>query len=164
MIAIDLPGHGQSDKPDIAYSMDLFARAVDAVLTAESVKRAVLVGHSMGAMVVRQAYRLHKEKTAALVVVDGALRPFVTDPAAVDRFLAPYRGADFRKSQSAFVDAMVPEKEGELREGLKKVLLSTPQYVAVSAGQASATAPRMRPVRGSMTGAAAQTMGVSVSA
>src|SRR6185295_6430396 len=25
VIAIDLPGHGQSDKPDIAYTMDLFA-------------------------------------------------------------------------------------------------------------------------------------------
>ena len=32
VIAIDLPGHGQSDKPQVAYSMDLFARAVDAVM------------------------------------------------------------------------------------------------------------------------------------
>ena len=32
VIAIDLPGHGQSDKPQITYSMDLFARAVEAVL------------------------------------------------------------------------------------------------------------------------------------
>jgi len=32
VIAIDLPGHGQSDKPELTYSMDLFARAVDAVL------------------------------------------------------------------------------------------------------------------------------------
>src|SRR5215470_6980900 len=61
VIAIDLPGHGLSDKPDIAYSMDLFARAVDAVLAADGVRRAVLVGHSMGTMVVRQFYRLHKD-------------------------------------------------------------------------------------------------------
>jgi pimeloyl-ACP methyl ester carboxylesterase len=138
VIALDLPGHGASDKPDVTYSMDLFARAVDAVLTADGSKRAVLVGHSMGTMVVRQFYRLHKDKTAALVVVDGALRPFTLDPAAVDKFLSPYRGsdADARKAQAAFVDAMVPEKEGELRQELKRVVLSTPRNVVVSAGQA----------------------------
>src|SRR5882672_8722434 len=32
VVAIDLPGHGQSDKPQVAYSMDLFARAVDTVM------------------------------------------------------------------------------------------------------------------------------------
>src|SRR5258706_7021103 len=31
-IAIELPGHGQSDKPQIAYTMDQLARAVDSVL------------------------------------------------------------------------------------------------------------------------------------
>src|SRR5262245_60780291 len=42
VIAIDLPGHGKSDKPEIAYTMDLFARAVDAVLRDAGVERAVL--------------------------------------------------------------------------------------------------------------------------
>src|SRR5215217_5851515 len=32
VIALDLPGHGQSDKPEIAYTMDLFAKAIDAVM------------------------------------------------------------------------------------------------------------------------------------
>jgi len=48
VIALDLPGHGQSDKPEIAYSMDLFAQAIDAVMRDAKVKRGVLVGHSMG--------------------------------------------------------------------------------------------------------------------
>jgi pimeloyl-ACP methyl ester carboxylesterase len=33
-ITIDLPGHGKSDKPRIAYTMQLYARAIDAVLRA----------------------------------------------------------------------------------------------------------------------------------
>lgn len=57
VIAIDLPGHGQSDKPQLAYTMDLYARAVDAVMRDAGVKRAVLVGHSMGTPVARQFYR-----------------------------------------------------------------------------------------------------------
>src|ERR1700755_3508391 len=48
VITIDLPGHGQSDKPQIAYTMDLYARAIDAVMQDAKVKGAVLVGHSNG--------------------------------------------------------------------------------------------------------------------
>src|SRR6185503_11087712 len=66
VIAIDLPGHGKSDKPDITYSMDLFARAVDAVLKDAGVARAVLVGHSMGTPVIREFYRKYPEKTIGL--------------------------------------------------------------------------------------------------
>src|SRR5437667_11184787 len=76
VIALDLPGHGQSDKPQITYSMDLFARAVDAVMRDAKVKRAVLVGHSMGTAVARQFYRKYPQKTLAIVMVDGPLRPF----------------------------------------------------------------------------------------
>ena len=73
VIAIDLPGHGKSDKPETTYSMDLFARAVDAVLQDAKVNRAVLMGHSMGTPVARQFYRKYPQKTLAIVIVDGAL-------------------------------------------------------------------------------------------
>ncbi len=73
MIAIDLPGHGLSVKPQITYAMDLFARAVDPVLRDAEVKRAVLVGHSMGTPVARQFYRRYPETTLAIVIVDGPL-------------------------------------------------------------------------------------------
>ena len=76
VIVIELPGHGQSDKPQTIYSMELFARAVDAVMSDAKVKRAVLVGHSMGTPVARQFYRKYPEKTLAIVIVDGSLRPF----------------------------------------------------------------------------------------
>src|SRR5437867_10350687 len=33
-LLIDLPGHGQSDKPDVSYTQQRFARAVEAVLRA----------------------------------------------------------------------------------------------------------------------------------
>src|SRR5262245_45722375 len=76
VIAIDLPGHSESDKPKTKYSMDYFARAVEAVMQHAKVNRAVLVGHSMGTPVARQFYRKYPEKTIAIVIVDGALKPF----------------------------------------------------------------------------------------
>ena len=57
VIAVDLPGHGSSDKPETKYDMDLFAAAIDAVMKDAGVERAVLVGHSMGTPVIRQFYR-----------------------------------------------------------------------------------------------------------
>src|SRR6266478_10064295 len=105
VIAIDLPGHGQSDKPQLAYTMDLFARAVDAVMQDAGVKRAVLVGHSMGTPVARQFYRKYPQKTLAIVIVDGALRPFA-DKKMMDGFIAGFRGANYKVVATQMLTAM----------------------------------------------------------
>lgn len=48
-VAIDLPGHGESDKPATpdAYTLDALTRSVRAACTALGIERAVVVGHSM---------------------------------------------------------------------------------------------------------------------
>ncbi|MBA3355783.1 MAG: alpha/beta hydrolase [Pyrinomonadaceae bacterium] len=133
VIAIDLPGHGQSDKPQIKYSMDLFARAVDAVLRAAKVKRAVLVGHSMGTPIARQFYRKYPEKTLAIIVVDGALRPF-GDQAMMDRMVAGIRGPNYKEVLRQMFAAMTgPNLSSEAQERIKASSLNTPQHVLVSA-------------------------------
>jgi pimeloyl-ACP methyl ester carboxylesterase len=133
VIAIDLPGHGQSDKPHVDYTMDYFARSIDAVLRDAGVDRAVLVGHSMGTPVIRQFYRKYPNKTLALVVVDGPLRPFF-DEATMAKFIEPLRGPNYKEAASQFVAGMLaPVSSTALREEIKSSMLSTPQYVAVSA-------------------------------
>jgi len=54
VIAIDHRGHGRSDKPQSGYSIQEHARDVAAVLDAEKVDRAVLVGNSIGGMIAMQ--------------------------------------------------------------------------------------------------------------
>ncbi len=133
VIAIDLPGHGQSDKPQLAYTMDLFARAVDAVMQDAGVKRAVLVGHSMGTPVARQFYRKYPQKTLAIVIVDGALRPY-GDKKTMDGFLAPLRGPNYKEAGAGMLTGMAgPNLAPELRARIQSSFLSTPQYVLVSA-------------------------------
>ena len=74
VITIDLPGHGQSDAPiDGKFTVELFARAIESVRAEAKANRVVLVGHSMGAPVVRQYARLFPQHTAALVLVDGVI-------------------------------------------------------------------------------------------
>ncbi len=132
VIAIDLPGHGQSDKPQVSYTMDLFARAVEAVMRDAKVKRAVLVGHSMGTPIARQFYRKYPQKTLAIVVADGALGPFA-DKATMDQMINGFRGPNYR----TVVNQMFGMMKGSLPSATVEQLLATsgktPQHVLVSA-------------------------------
>ena len=138
VIAVDLPGHGKSDKPKVAYTMDLFARAVDAVMQDAGVERGVLVGHSMGTPVARQFYRKYPQKTLALVIVDGPLRPF-GDKELMEQIITPLRGPDYKGQASQLIDGMLgTQVSPALREQIKTSMLSTPQHVAVSAMESMA--------------------------
>jgi len=136
VIAIDLPGHGESDKPQITYSMDLFARAIDAVLQDAKVERATLVGHSMGTPVIRQFYRKYPNKTRALVIVDGSLRPF-SNPEQMKQFIDPLRGPDY-KQQAELIIGFVAQavKDKKTLEEIRAAMMSTPQHVMVGAFEA----------------------------
>jgi pimeloyl-ACP methyl ester carboxylesterase len=134
ILLIDLPGHGQSDKPTIEYTMDLFARAVDAVLQDARVETAVLVGHSMGTPVIRQFYRLFPHKTRALVVVDGSLRAFDDKAGEFAQLIARLSGPDYQDNQAKFIDSMFTETTpAGVRETVKATMQNAPQHVAVSA-------------------------------
>ena len=133
VIAIDLPGHGQSDKPQLPYTMDLFARAVDAVLKDAGVNRVVLVGHSMGTPVARQFYRKYPQKTLAIVIVDGALRPF-GDKKLMDGLMAGLRGPNYKEAGGQMLAGMAgPNLAPEAKERIQASYLNTPQYVIISA-------------------------------
>src|SRR3989449_5814941 len=127
VITIDLPGHGQSDKPQLVYSMDFFARAIDAVLHDAGVKRAVLAGHSMGTPIARQFYRKYPKQTLAIVIVDGALRPF-GDKAFMDRLINGFRGPNYRDAVGQMLTAISgPNLSADAKERIKASSLNTPQ-------------------------------------
>ena len=132
VIALDLPGHGKSDKPQLSYTMDHFAAAVDVVMKDAKVERAVLLGHSMGTPVVRQFYRNYPKKTLAIVIVDGALRPF-GDKAMQDQFFNAIKAPTYKE----FAKPMFAQMAGKVTaDEMKQIIASfesTPQNVLVSA-------------------------------
>jgi pimeloyl-ACP methyl ester carboxylesterase len=135
VIALDLPGHGKSDKPETTYSMDYFAAAIDAVMKDAKVERAVLVGHSMGTPVIRQYYRKYPQKTLALVIVDGGLRPFGTKEQR-EQFMAPMRGPNYKEAGAQMFAAMSATLSAEDKARVKASFDNTPQQVLVSAMEA----------------------------
>src|SRR5689334_25383460 len=53
VLTLDLPGHGKSGSPkDGTLSMELFAKAIEAVRSEAKADKVILVGHSMGTPVV----------------------------------------------------------------------------------------------------------------
>ncbi|MCI0702582.1 MAG: alpha/beta hydrolase [Planctomycetia bacterium] len=133
MLFIDLPGYGKSDKPKIDYTMDVFAKGVNAVMEDAGVEKAVLVGHSMGTPVVRQFYRLYPDKTKALVFVDGALKPFSDDPAVIEKFMSMFKEETFKETAPKFIASMLPaDTPPEVRKRIEKLVSDVDPRVAVN--------------------------------
>jgi pimeloyl-ACP methyl ester carboxylesterase len=138
LLALDLPGHGESAPPARPYSMDLFADAVAAVMDDAGVERAVLVGHSNGTPVIRQVLRRHPERVEALVVVDGPLQ-WKADPAQVEAMLAAFRADTYRDTVGSFVDSLPGDGlSAELRASIRAMATAVPQEAVVGGLQAAA--------------------------
>ena len=134
LVLIDLPGHGQSDKPHTQYSMDFFASAVLAVMRDARVDKATLIGHSMGTPVICRVYKQAPEKVAALVAIDGVLRKPKIPAEQSERFIAAFRAPEYRENTRKAMGALFPIPGTEaLRDGVVSELLATPQHVMVGA-------------------------------
>lgn len=74
-IAPDLRGMGQSDAPDLGYSMSTYAEDLLALLTTLGVDRVVLCGLSMGGYIAFEMLRRARERVRALVLMDTRAEP-----------------------------------------------------------------------------------------
>jgi pimeloyl-ACP methyl ester carboxylesterase len=133
MLFIDLPGYGLSDKPKVDYTIDRFARGIDAVLKDAGVEQGVLVGHSMGTPVIVRYYRLFPKKTKALVFVDGALRSFTSDPAEIERFMARFKETTFKANTADIVQGMIrPTTPADVKKHIASMISAAEPAVAIS--------------------------------
>ena len=76
VVALDLPGHGQSGAPaDERFTVDLYTGAIEAVITELDLDRVVLIGHSMGVPVIAHYAARYPDRVMAMVAVDGPIAP-----------------------------------------------------------------------------------------
>jgi pimeloyl-ACP methyl ester carboxylesterase len=71
VLAPDLLGHGNSDKPEDGYQLSDFADSLAALLTELEVAEATVVGHSFGGAVAMQLAYQHPELVRRLVLVSA---------------------------------------------------------------------------------------------
>ena len=67
--ALDLRGHGDSDRPASGYNLTDFAADVLAFMDAKQLKRVTLVGHSMGSFIAQQVALTAPGRLARLVLI-----------------------------------------------------------------------------------------------
>jgi pimeloyl-ACP methyl ester carboxylesterase len=116
-VALDLPGHGDSAKPE-TISIETMGAAVNRVKNRIAASRTILVGHSMGCRVIVEAFQQSGATVSGLVFVDGsflgtdlesAMKSIkaVIDRAGMDAF-----------TQRFFSDMFLESGDPELRERL----------------------------------------------
>jgi pimeloyl-ACP methyl ester carboxylesterase len=81
VIAVDMRGHGESDKPNHGYTIQRLAKDVQDLLVARNLNNVTLMGHSMGSSVIWSYWELWgKQRLAKVIFVDQM--PMITaDPA-----------------------------------------------------------------------------------
>lgn len=79
-VAVDLPGHGKSSKPEVVYTPTFFADIVSKFIKKKRLKNVILVGHSMGGQASMKLALQHPEVVKKLVLIAPAgLEKFTKD-------------------------------------------------------------------------------------
>ncbi len=139
VVTLDLPGHGKSDSPkDGKFSMDLFARAVEAVRAEVKVDRVVLVGHSMGTPVILRYAYLYPQRIIALVFAEGLMPIPPAQAAAMTNQGAMMAGPNGRTVREAMIHSFfVAGTSPEVQTKVLNMMLAAPEATAVGAMNAS---------------------------
>ncbi|MFA7228228.1 MAG: alpha/beta hydrolase [Melioribacteraceae bacterium] len=134
VVTIDLAGHGKSGTERNNYTMELFGQDVAAVVNSLDSKKTVLIGHSMGGVVIIEAARILKDKIIGLVGADTFQNLGETMPAEqVGVFMKPFK-ENFSASTREFVKSMFPPNaDPALVKKVSDDMASAPEKVAVSA-------------------------------
>ena len=73
VIALDMRGHGDSDKPNHGYRMSRLAKDLNEFLNGQGLNKVTLIGHSMGCSVIWAHWDLFgSERTGSMILIDQA--------------------------------------------------------------------------------------------
>jgi pimeloyl-ACP methyl ester carboxylesterase len=157
VVTLDLAGHGASGHDRTQWTVSAFGQDIVAVVEQLGLEQVVLVGHSMGGLLIVEAARRLPRSVIGVVGVDtwrniGDIRT----AEEVAAFLAPFR-ANFVETARAFVRAMfAPTSDPTLVEDIVGAMSAAPPHIAIGtyeallsngrnfqAGLQEVTAPKM---------------------
>ncbi len=123
VLAIDLPGFGQSEPPAAAVSLDGFADATAELIGDLGIERVVLVGHSMGGPIALRFASRHPNLAEAIVLVGGAVFQFsaLLGLREILRFVAE------RPRESLAIGAEIATAGLPAPAGLRRLIAGSPQ-------------------------------------
>ena len=136
VVAVDLRGHGQSDKPEQDYTMAAFVDDLVWLCTQLEVKKPVVIGHSMGGVIATQLAAQHPDLPTAIIGVDS---PILRSQEVVNRrksVVESIRGPRYREVARQFVDGMfLPTDDQQRKAQIVESMNAAPQHVMASAAE-----------------------------
>jgi pimeloyl-ACP methyl ester carboxylesterase len=134
VVTLDLAGHGHSGTARSRYSMSAFGEDVRAVAESLGTGRVILVGHSMGGIVIAEAARLMPGRVLGLIGIDTLQNiEYPMTREELKRMLIPLE-KDFPLGSRAFVKKMIsPGTDSGLRDWILSDISAAPPAVALSA-------------------------------
>jgi len=130
-IAADLRGMGQSDSPDLGYSMSIYAADLAALLDVLGVDEVVLCGLSMGGYVAFEFLRQWRSRVRGLVLMDSRAE---ADTPELRRARDAAAATARERGAGAIADAMLPRmlapatisRRPDVAERVRALMAKTP--------------------------------------
>lgn len=135
VVAVDLRGHGRSDKPQQPYTIPAFADDIAWVCRALALERPVVIGHSMGGAIALELAAAGAPGLSGVAVLDTAVLPAPEVWAGVQPVLAALQGPGYREVVRQFIaDAFfLSSDDAPLKASAIRAMLETPRHVLASA-------------------------------
>ena len=170
VVAVDLRGHGESDKPRQPYTIGAFSDDLAWICGRLGLAHPVVIGHSMGGITAFDLAARYPELPSAVVMLDAAIVLPAGAREAIPKLLEALRGPGYREALRGYVtdSLFIPTDDPARKERILERKSAAPQHVMVSAMEGlrdydaaarpgaraprASTSPRTRPgVRSDMT-------------
>jgi pimeloyl-ACP methyl ester carboxylesterase len=136
VVAVDLRGHGQSDKPHQNYTMAAFADDLAWFCGQTNVKKPVVIGHSMGGLIATQLAAQSPDLPSAIIAIDTPLLPSQEQLNRWKSVVESLRGPTNRDIARQFVEAMfLPTDDQRRKAQIVGSMTGVPHHVMASAFQ-----------------------------
>jgi pimeloyl-ACP methyl ester carboxylesterase len=136
-LAVDLRGHGASDRPRHDYTMAGFADDLAWLCGELKIERPIVVGHSMGGVIGLVLAARFPTLPAAVVMVDTPIAAIAGPRPPADprsQIVAAMHGPNYRDAARQFVEPMfLPTDDRGGRARIVEQMTSAPQHVIASA-------------------------------
>jgi pimeloyl-ACP methyl ester carboxylesterase len=135
VVALDLRGCGDSDKPETGYDIPTLTDDVAALCREASIIKPVVVGHSLGGMIGVELAARHPSIPRAIVAVDpGPLAITPESRAVFEAFIAALEGPVSATARRGYIDGMfMPHDNAERRQWITDTMCSAPLPIAIAA-------------------------------
>jgi len=137
VVAVDLRGHGTSDKPEAPYPLSGFADDIAWLCRELGVQKPIVIGHSMGGMTALELAVRHPDMPAAIVVCDSPMAMPAALAANLGGFTEQLKAPNWRVAHRQFIsDALFnPADDPKRKEKILHDMTSAPDHVTLGCWQ-----------------------------